>query len=183
MRIMVIIIAIGAGIIGCASTPLSQSGHKTDSNIVLSKQDSLLLAVDGTDYAADWLGQYEGTGDVFAEELKKWQEGSLMRLNIRYGKSTPDGRITLVVEGGSGLSIRGSTRFFLQGIEVDNIKEISGVYVHSNIPSPPKFEYSFSKREWRIIGHVKGYRGESKYGPFFPADEWKFEVEKVEMKQ
>lgn len=60
------------------------------------------------------------------------------------GNRTADGRITLAVDGSSDLSTGEGTWFFLQGIEVDNVKEISGVYVHSTTPRPLKFEYSFS---------------------------------------
>jgi hypothetical protein len=175
--IMVAVVVVGSWAMGCASVPSAPPVYENDPNIAFSRQDSLLMAVDRTDYATNWVGQYEGPGNTYGEKLKKWEEGR-MNLSIRYGKKTADGRTTLAIEGWSS-AISEGTRFGFQTAEINDTDELVGVYVihYSHL----KFEFSLIKENQKIKGHVKEYKGEDKYGPFHPTSEWKFEVDKVEV--
>lgn len=169
---------------GCASSSPDVLLQDPQARARSAAADSLLLSVDRTDYARDWLGLYEGLADVFARD-KRWDPGRPAELSIWYGQRTSDGRPTITIAGESSRSNGTGAPFGLRDLEVLGQGSLEGVLgggrpADERLPRHRrKIEYALSRSGVTITGHVSEYWGATDYGPFELQYEWIFEVTKT----
>ena len=170
---------------GCAGSAPDGRFPAPEARARTAAADSLLLAVDRTDYARDWLGRYRGLADVLGDD-QRWDYSRSTALSIWYGRRTDDGRPTISILGESSRPNGTGSYFELIDLEVDGRKDAEGV-VGGRRPRDDrlprhrrKIEYSLSRNDGKIAGHIREYRGLTEYGPYQLQHEWIFEATKTD---
>jgi hypothetical protein len=111
--------------------------------------------------AASWAGQYEGLCRVLRQNQSQWRDQVPMRLDI-----LPLLNQRLGVTGHAE-----ADSFFFLVTPADSLK-LEGEAQQA----AARYSYSLSRTAEGISGSVAAYFQEEQVGPFFPGDEWVFEV-------
>lgn len=120
-----------------------------------------LFLPEAAGFAARWAGHYEGSGKVFHHREGQWVDQVQIRLDIQPLLSQ---RL-----GVSGYAAADS--FFFLAVPTDSLK-LEGEARQATA----KYSYSLSRTAEGIAGSVAAHFQEEQVGPFFPGDEWVFEV-------
>jgi hypothetical protein len=177
----ILVLAFAAMWLGCAATNSTSIGAALPAREGAWQESS--FKVDRTDYAREWLGNYEGFVEGEFLRVDKSGFNRRFRLQIRYDERTADGRETIRVEGWSEL---GQFNF---RAEVGNADRVVGTVEMDSRPSFPfksiplghrrKFNYDLDLFGQQITGHVNMAVSETDIGPFHPYGEWTFEARRV----
>ena len=118
-------------------------------------------------YAETWVGEYEGTGEVFSRNRGSRERGARIKLNIQ-----SMGKNRLHIEWGPA---DGGALY----VDATSFSTLAGRTDPETSPYQGYYSYSFSKSGDIITGAVKSYRRQGNEGPLQPGNEWSFTVRKV----
>ena len=155
-------------IAGCASSEPHPAEGKRDAPAPHAGR-FVVPAPTQLNYAEEWIGRYEGTGDAYTRQAGRWQQQERLVLILM---ST---RLNALRIKGSPSSSGGWD--FVFDIELDGAGVLNGEKLISD--GTAKYEYSFARSDDEITGVIKRHQRESHSDPFPPPDEWIFKVRRA----
>ncbi len=179
--VLTLALSANASLVGCATPARQLVPDDTEILSLTARHDASILAVDRTDHAKDWIGEYKGRGDFFNGQF--WERQRATRVFFNYGRRTADGRRTISMGGFTNRIDAHEGHFAIHDIELGESSEVKGVF--GGFPADKglrrnreRLEYTFSLNDDGIEGHVKQYWAEGEDGPFVPRKQWVFELKK-----
>ena len=172
LKWVLVAVAVLLGLAGCAASTASKEPAATGPVKFSPTGKGSIPKIHH--YADEWVGQYEGQGDVFDRSARLWVRKQATRLNIY-----PNGPNALVVQGFTN-GQTGPRSFNIMDVWANSADEMSGESFGLE-RGARKFEFSLVRIGDEIAGQIKSFTnaGESEHGPYLPEDEWIFEVVKT----
>lgn len=120
-----------------------------------------------------WTGSYAGAVDVYIGAEERWQQGRPISLIIQ---PEEEGGLRLL---GHVMLTAGRRSFFIGGIPAPPGNTIAGEYTDANSLLTTQYIYALTLNGSLITGTVKTQTRRGPDKPLLPADEWRFDTERL----